>query len=84
MSIPAIFPRLIVKAMTENGFPSSAQTSPGAPLTSAGSLTMPVREKLWALRATFSAPRTSIDPPAGIEPASTRRTTSGSRTATSP
>jgi hypothetical protein len=38
MSIAAILPPLTVKAMTENGFPSSMQTTPGAQMTSAGRL----------------------------------------------
>ena len=64
MSIAAIFPLRTVKAMIENGFPSSMQTTPGAPLTSAGRLTRSRRVKLCARRATCSAPRTSIGAPA--------------------
>jgi hypothetical protein len=62
--------------MTENGFPSSMQTSPAAPLTSTGSLRRPRREKLCALRATCSTPRSSTYLPDRIAPPSPRRTTS--------
>ena len=53
-----------------------------APLTSAESLITPRAEKLSAPRATCSAPRISVELPA-CAPASVRRTTSGSSTATS-
>ncbi len=64
MSISAILPPLTVKAMTEKSFPSSMQTAPAAPLTSAGRRTIASCEKDFARRATCSAPRTSSARPA--------------------
>jgi hypothetical protein len=41
LSISTIFPRMTVKAFTENGFPSSVQTAPAAPLTKTFMLSYP-------------------------------------------
>jgi hypothetical protein len=64
MLISTIFPPLNVKPSTENGCPLRKETTPAAPLTSAGRTTKPSREKTSACSATARAPRTNLDAPA--------------------
>src|ERR1700722_15891915 len=84
MSISVILSFLTVAASRARDSPSRTTRKPGAPLTRTGRAKRPSDEKRWAGAITSRAPRIRTEGPNGPVPASARRTTSGSRMASSP